>query len=665
MTNDSNKRLLALLLTLLMVMSFALTACSDNPTTESSEETYEGKTVDYCGLAFSVPEDFTVSGDNVLTAVSGDKRIVWTYSAEKVTVKNTSDLKKISLVQSPDQVEKVTSVNTEDISWTEYILQDKAGTPLAQAVFNTDNGTVCVTAYSKDGAPKDLLDLVLVTARKGEDMKQEEAKKTIGEPLPETMHSSGISPITGTFIQPWLYNSYSEERWEKEMALMKEMGIEYIIMGDTLSISTGSPITDVNQYVITASYATQNPNFKKGGDVLTKLFDKCKKYGMKVYVGMGNTPAGWPFLDLETTGFAELSAVFADVAEDLYNVYYTKYPETFAGFYFVPEMYNSSNFDNEYNRKRYVENLSVGFHKIFDRLNQLNPDLPFIFSPYVNMFGGGWVSKDPNNIEAFWTELLKAAGFRDGDILCPQDSVGAGGNDLNQLEAVTKAYKNAVTNCGKKVQLWTNAEIFIQPVGKFFDNYDSYGNYWTSCSVDRMTEQFKIASKYVDRIFTFAFPHYLSEYNTTDGYMKSYRYYLEHGEVEKTPPTPPTAFKASRTFQNGNPVLQINWAGEYDDFGVHRVNIYKDGELYTFRAFSRNEGSSAKSTLQSSFTVPDFNFDSDSPVTFSFEVIDCSGNVSERSEFTFKASDIPTDGVVTQTYKGPNPISEGIRIISK
>ena len=44
------------------------------------------------------------------------------------------------------------------------------------------------------------------------------------EPVsPESMHSKGISPITGTFIQPWLYSAYSAERWDKEFEMMKEL----------------------------------------------------------------------------------------------------------------------------------------------------------------------------------------------------------------------------------------------------------------------------------------------------------------------------------------------------------------------------------------------------------------------------------------------------------
>ena len=255
---------------------------------------------------------------------------------------------------------------------------------------------------------------------------------------------TGISPISGTFIQPWLYNAYDDERWENEFALMRELGIEYIIMGDTLDCATSEPITDTSKWVVTANYATQNAGFKKGKDMLTPLFERCAAHGIKLYVGMGNTSAGWPYLNEDAKGFKEISQMFAMVAEDIYNVYYERFPDTFAGFYFVPELYNSSAFDSESRRANYVNNLSEGFRIIFNKISELNADLPFIFSPYVNMFGGSWVSKSTENIGLFWKELLANAGFRDGDILCPQDSVGAGGCSLELLDELTRAYKYAV-----------------------------------------------------------------------------------------------------------------------------------------------------------------------------------------------------------------------------
>ena len=47
-----------------------------------------------------------------------------------------------------------------------------------------------------------------------------------------------IMKVNGTFIQPWLYAAYDEERWDAEMQTMKEIGIEYLIMGDVANHNT-------------------------------------------------------------------------------------------------------------------------------------------------------------------------------------------------------------------------------------------------------------------------------------------------------------------------------------------------------------------------------------------------------------------------------------------
>ena len=466
-------------------------------------------------------------------------------------------------------------------------------------------------------------------------------------------------PISGTFIQPWLYSAYDDERWEKEFGFMKELGLEYIIMGDTLTCETGNPVTDTSQWVITANYATENTSFKRGNDILTPLFERCREYGLKLYVGMGNTPAGWPYLDESVSGFTEISRMFADVAEDLYRSYYEKYPETFAGFYFVPELYNSSAFDSETRRANYVNKLSEGFRIIFDKISSLDLSLPFIFSPYVNMFGGDWVSKSTENIGLFWRDLLAKAGFRDGDILCPQDSVGAGGCSIELLDNVTRAYKYAVDNCGKQIHLWSNCEIFVQPTDKFFQNYDGYGSYWTSCTVDRMVTQFEIVSHYVERIFCFAVPHYLSPYNTVPGYYDSYLYFLRTGSVDDEQPVPPRTFRTSYAAHNGVRCLTVNWSGMYDNMGVHRVNIYKNGRFYTFRAANRNEGRSAKAYYPNSFYDIEYTPDTEETVTYEFEVIDCSGNVSERSTLIVEPGSVPNKVKLSGIYEGPLTFAEG------
>lgn len=472
-------------------------------------------------------------------------------------------------------------------------------------------------------------------------------------PDPKTVNSNGISPISGTFIQPWLYNSFSDDRWDKEIEKWKEMGIEYLIIGDTAWVYTDEG------YSIKTDYPSKIEGVSSSTDALTKVFEKCKDHDIKIFLGVGNTVSntgvGWGFLDFtkkeNVDTIKKLGEVFGSIAEDLYNVYYEDYKDIFAGYYFVPELYNSNHFDNPTSRANYVNGLAEGMNIMFDKISSLDGDLPLALSPYVNIFGGGWVTKNPESHSAFWKELLATAHFRDGDILVPQDSVGAGGMDLENLAVWTKAYKDAVDGCGKDVKLWSNCEIFVQP--KETENlWPTDGvNYWSSAPIDRMVKQFEIVADYVDRIVTFAEPHYLSPYNAVPGYYNTYMDYLKTGELEKNPPTPPDKFKTIVSTVEGKQVLSVYWSGMYDDYGIHRVNIYKNGELFTYRVSNRVE-SGQSNLYPGNFYDDEFDLENDT-ATYEFEVIDCAGNISEKSSFTVEKGSVPNNVKLDRPYNGP------------
>ena len=458
------------------------------------------------------------------------------------------------------------------------------------------------------------------------------------------------SPISGTFIQPWLYGSWSSRDWEREIQVWDEMGIEYVIMGDTASydLSTGK---------LTTAYPTSIEGATCSGDVVTKLFEVCKENGRKLFIGIGNTPAGWPYLDFGNKDnfevFREVCKVYASIAEDVYNHYYPEYSDVFAGFYFVPEMYNSSMFDADDTRQTYVDGMAYGLNIIFEKLDELNPDLPFIFSPYLNIFGGSWVSKSSENIGKFWTEFLSQVNFRDGDILCPQDSVGAGGMDLEHLDEYTAMYKKATEECGKDIRFWSNCETFIQPKDEFFSLSDGV-SYWGSASVARLVEQFNTVGKYAEVIVTFAFPHYQSPVNNVDGFYETFKDYLRNGKLETNAPTAPNKFRTNKTTmtinQEQREVLTVYWSGMYDDFGIWKVNIYKNGELLTYRYPTRRENGMAM--YPNSFYDADYEFENET-ATYTIEVFDCAGNVSERVDFTVTPGSVPNNVTLDKTYTGP------------
>lgn len=469
---------------------------------------------------------------------------------------------------------------------------------------------------------------------------------------PESESFTIPSHISGTFIQPWLYNNWNEDRWEKEFAIWNKLGFDTIILGDTASIK-------LSDYSITTYYPSKIEGANKSTDYLTKLFEQCKKHGYKLYIGMGNTAEGWPFFDFGNSKnkeiFREVCNRFALIAEDIYNIYYEDYSDVFAGFYFVPEMYNSSMFDTDANRAIYVDGMAYGLEVVFEKLNSLNSDIPFIFSPYLNIFGGSWVSKNSENIGKFWTDFLREADFRDGDILCPQDSCGAGGMDVEHLEEYTKMYQKATQDCGKKIQFWSNCETFIQPNDDFISRNEGV-NYWGSATVKRMVSQFEITGKYASKIITFAFPHYQSPYNNVSGFYETYLNYLQTGNIDNEKPTAPDKIRTVATSSptsNGKKSLTVYFSGMYDNFGISRINIYKNGEFFTFRLPTRVDGGSTLPYYINNFFDDSFDLESESAV-YEFEVIDCAGNISEKSSFTIKAEEIPNKVRLDKIYSCPS-----------
>lgn len=420
----------------------------------------------------------------------------------------------------------------------------------------------------------------------------------------------------GTFVQPWLYASWSAERANQEFTHMKEIGIEYIIMGDTLTkTKSGTKFSYDVTYPTTIAEATSGYG---GFDMVGMLLSYCKKYDIKCYLGMGNqTP--WDFMD-SRTGVLDFGNFAASVATDLYNQYKSIYPDTFYGFYFTPELANFSGYNATTSRDAYVANFSDCFNTVLDTINKLDPNMPMLYSPYVNVVSSNATFE---NTMQFYTDLYKKTNFREIDILCPQDSIGAGGQKLDTLEKWTKGYKDAIALSGKTSKLWANCEDFVQPTSTVAED-------WTSCDTKRFIQQLAIADKYCESIVTFAYPHYWSPYNVVSGFDRSYIDYLTTGTVENTPPVEPTKVRYDVT---GTKTATLEWTPATDAYDIARYNVYKYNPLtYKFQKI----GSSVAKQRNGQFQVPKISttFDatnlSTKPVIIAIETMDCTGNFSKN-----------------------------------
>lgn len=452
--------------------------------------------------------------------------------------------------------------------------------------------------------------------------------------------ASHVTALNGSFIQPWLYMTYDDEQWNLEMQTLKEVGIDTLIMGDVANKSADGTWTTFYDSELDFLAGTTAYN------ALDKLLYYCDAYDIKLYLGMGLDTA-WNS-DITTSEGREANRQYMNncnqITTELYQKYKAQYPDTYYGFYFVTELYNTIYMDTDLGMELYSDGLQEMFTMVIDNCNTLNPEMPILFSPYVNIFGYGYASINTDRFTEFWTKTLQKIPFRDGDCLCPQDSCGGGGNDVTHLEEWMAAYRDAVDRSnelrGTKLLLGTNAELFVSPDASRMSNPHGV-SYVGTKTVDDFAKRLEICAPYCDTLFCFAYSHHYSPYNEIPAFHEAFVHYLQTGEIEKNVPTPPTTVQTSLVEADGGTHLKLTLSGMTDDTAVQQINIYQNGKLYDYMVPGVNNGQTGLNVTPTEWI--DFDFDvSNGNATYEFEAVDVCGNVSPRSSFSVTASEIGT-----------------------
>lgn len=458
-----------------------------------------------------------------------------------------------------------------------------------------------------------------------------------------------VTKVNGTFIQPWLYATYDDERWDAEMQAMKEIGIEYLIMGDVANHNTDGTWTVY--YPSEIDYLKDYYVYDALGDLLYY----CDKYDIRLYLGMGLDCAWNSDIASEEGRKAnrEYMTKCNEITTELYNKYKAQYPDTYYGFYFVTELYNTIYMDTDTGIDAYADGLDEMFTMVIDNCNALDPEMPLLFSPYVNIFGYGYASINSDRFTEYYTEVLSRIPFRDGDMICPQDSCGAGGCNNYHLEEWIASYRNAVNRSneirGTELLLGTNAEMFISPDASRMNNPHGV-SYVGTKTVDEFTESLEIAEPYVDSLFCFAYPHHYSPHNSMPEFHENFIKYLKTGEIETTPPTPPTVIKTEIVIAENSPRLKLTFYNMMDNTAVAQTNIYKNGKFYDYLVAGVNMSGSGSNTTQNTWIDYEFDTENETAV-YEFECIDVCGNISEKTSYTVTPQN--TENFVSESSK-PN-----------
>ncbi|GBC94973.1 hypothetical protein HRbin16_00759 [bacterium HR16] len=292
-----------------------------------------------------------------------------------------------------------------------------------------------------------------------------------------------MKTIEGTFLQFWAsMREVSAAQWALELDAMRAAKMRMIILQWTQA---------------------DGKNLFEPPDPFPTILDLAHRRGVKVVFGLrhdGRWWREWGNADYLREEAEESTALAREVHRR-----YGKHP-AFAGFYIPYELWDGSFTETQ------VENLRGLLRTIGSACRQVAPGKPVMLAPFF----AGLLS--PERFEQLWLSLLQDKPV---DVVALQDGVGARGWD-EQIEQRVPPYFAAMQRACKQrgVKLWCDLECFR------LTNSNPSRPAFAPASAERILQQLKAVSPYVERVVTFDFYHYMSPYRGEaqkalyEGYLK-------------------------------------------------------------------------------------------------------------------------------------------------
>lgn len=422
----------------------------------------------------------------------------------------------------------------------------------------------------------------------------EESGETSKDAAEFPARPTGYPTLCGSFMQPGTFAHYDLARMKEHLGYMREVGIDLLILQWSF-VTSGDTVADVyfEDRFRTSEKGAQYD--AKGSSLVETILQAAEELGMKVFIGLNNNDEWWGKFVNDKDWLTDQMALGVKGAQQLYDAYKEKYPNAFCGWYFVFEFYNCKASDTQ------IDNAAYLLNGYLNRLTQIDPSMPMMLSPFLS-------ADYTTDAEAgeMWEKIFAKTNFREGDIFCCQDSVGAGYVSIYQLDGYYRAIKKAVDK-EPGLRFWANNEDFTQ-------------SDWTSAPLDRLVRQMQIASKYVEAHVTFAYSHYQNPDVGKTGNHLAYKSYFETGRV---PACSLSAPELACTTEDGGMSVTIKGAFANDDGTAWRVHLKKNGETLGVVDLSAKYG---QKTME--FTYSDTNLADGGTVEYEAYIEDYCGNLS-------------------------------------
>ena len=385
--------------------------------------------------------------------------------------------------------------------------------------------------------------------------------------------SDEVRRVCGSFIQPWLVASWSQDRWEQECAAMAEAGMRYVIVQSVVDFTYNTDANygqDYTRYTLKNGKAfslypsslSELSGANNGTDSLKNCLAACKKYGMQAILGPVSDNRWWlygwgiPARPSGVTDTAKDSYMArwvrgnADISNRIADEIMARYGGQYGGqiyaWYYNNEIWNISAACRGTDGGVYAKILADSLNLSLRHYSKITPGKPLMLSPFCNPS-----LSSAAQCGSMWKSVFALTEFRKGDIFAPQDSFG--NNTDMDLDGWSRAYKDAAdTKAG--LRFWSNNENFRKD--------------YAVARVDEFVNQIRITSRYAEANICFSWNHYYSPKERNPGYNAAYLDYIRNGKLDLQAPGKPAAVVTGTKV-----VLESK-----DNIGIWAVRIYRKGQ---------------------------------------------------------------------------------------
>lgn len=359
----------------------------------------------------------------------------------------------------------------------------------------------------------------------------------------------------GDFIQPGLVANWSEDEWDKHLRELKEVGIEYVIFAPALYEDKTGQLTSLYPSSI------KGVKFNYKFDLIERCLKVAEKNQIKIFIGLNFSEDYWTHY-FSKEWFMPRMKQGEGVAKELYQRYKHKFPNAFHGWYWIWEVdnYHSQPISSQ-------TSLIEGLQLTVEYVDKIDNKMPLMLSPFMNSSLGTATA-----YAAIWGKVFQSVKFRSHDIFVPQDCIGAGGLKLGESKIWFEQLALAVKE-NSKIQLWGNIENFEQ-------------KFWTSATLDRVKQQINDIRPFVSNFISFSYSHYYTSAVHKDKFHKSYKYFINHGELPSKSKLLPIDITQITTKSNNNYTITFKPKNPVEEIVGYR--LYENNTIIIDKQISNN-----------------------------------------------------------------------------